>query len=87
MSLKTLFLNQEFSSPIGIAPVGLTGLIWPNAEKYLMHTADKNEIPFCLSTVATCSPEDLDNKGEFSSKSKWFQLYPPKQQRRFWILY
>ncbi|MDA8824369.1 alpha-hydroxy-acid oxidizing protein [Schleiferiaceae bacterium] len=76
--LKTTFLNQEFSSPIGIAPVGLTGLIWPNAEKYLLKIADKNEIPFCLSTVATCSPEDVDSQKKYSSRSKWFQLYPPK---------
>lgn len=76
--LKTTFLNQEFSSPIGIAPVGLTGLIWPNAEKYLLKVADKNGIPFCLSTVATCRPEDIDALNQMSSKSKWFQLYPPK---------
>lgn len=76
--LKTTFLNQEFSSPIGIAPVGLTGLIWPNAEKYLLKVADKSGIPFCLSTVATCRPEDIDSLNQMSSKSKWFQLYPPK---------
>lgn len=76
--LKTRFLNHEFSAPIGIAPVGLTGLIWPNAEKYLLKIADKNRIPFCLSTVATCSIEDIDRQDRFSSKSKWFQLYPPK---------
>ena len=76
--LKTTFLNQNYSSPIGIAPVGLTGLVWPNAEKHLLNTADKNGIPFCLSTVATCSPEEIDRKDKFSPKSKWFQLYPPK---------
>jgi len=78
VDLKTTFLNQPFSCPIGIAPVGLTGLIWPNAEKHLLKIADKNGIPFCLSTVATCSPEDVDSQNEFSSQSKWFQLYPPK---------
>jgi L-lactate dehydrogenase (cytochrome) len=78
VDLKTTFLNQDFSSPIGIAPVGLTGLVWPNAEKYLLKIADKNRIPFCLSTVATCSPEEIDRQNKFSSKSKWFQLYPPK---------
>jgi L-lactate dehydrogenase (cytochrome) len=76
--LKTSFLNQEYSSPIGIAPIGLAGLIWPNAEKDLMKTADRNGIPFCLSTVATCSPEEIDPEYKFCSKSKWFQLYPPK---------
>lgn len=76
--LKTTFLNQQYSSPIGIAPVGLTGLIWPDAEKYLLQMAGEMEIPFCLSTVATCSPEDIDAQNEYSPKSKWFQLYPPK---------
>lgn len=76
--LKTIFLNQEYSAPIGIAPVGLTGLIWPNAEKHLLQMADLNGIPFCLSTVATCSPEDIDSRNKYSTKSKWFQLYPPK---------
>ena len=76
--LKTYFLNQEYSSPIGIAPIGLTGLVWPNAEKHLLTIANNNGIPFCLSTVATCSPEDIDPQNIFSSKSKWFQLYPPK---------
>lgn len=77
-NLKTTFLNHEFSSPIGIAPVGLTGLVWPNAEKYFLKIADKNDSPFCLSTVATCSPEEIDPRENFSTKSKWFQLYPPK---------
>lgn len=77
-NLKTTFLNQDFSCPFGIAPIGLTGLVWPNAEKYLLKVADKNQIPFCLSTVATCSPEGVDPENQFSSRSKWFQLYPPK---------
>ena len=73
-SLKTTFLNQNFSSPIGIAPVGLTGLIWPKAEHFLATVADSKSIPFCLSTVATCSPEDLDKKQIFNPTTKWFQL-------------
>ncbi|MGC6415382.1 MAG: alpha-hydroxy acid oxidase, partial [Bacteroidia bacterium] len=77
-NLKTTFLNYEFSSPIGIAPVGLTGLVWPNAEKHFLKIADENGSPFCLSTVATCSPEEIDPREKFTTKSKWFQLYPPK---------
>lgn len=75
--LKTEILGQEFLAPIGIAPVGLTGLIWPKAEAYLAKLASKKEIPFCLSTVATMSPEEVDDLG-VKSKVKWFQLYPPK---------
>ena len=63
-----------YDAPFGVAPVGLTGLIWPRAEKYLAKMSVKNNIPFALSTVACASIEDtakhLDGRG-------WFQLYPP----------
>ena len=32
-------LGTEFSLPFGIAPVGMSGLIWPNAEKILAKAA------------------------------------------------
>lgn len=77
-SLKTNFLGQDFASPVGIAPVGLTGLIWPKAESYLYNVACVKDIPFCLSTVATSSPEEIGDGSRKPSKVKWFQLYPPK---------
>ena len=76
--LKNTFLGQKFNSPIGIAPIGLGGLIWPKAEKHLVNVAIQSKIPFCLSTLATCSPEELDPLGLAPPKLKWFQLYPPK---------
>lgn len=78
VNLQTTFLNNDFASPVGIAPIGLTGLIWPNAEKYLLKFANNENIPFCLSTVSTSSPEILNREVESSTKNKWFQLYPPK---------
>lgn len=77
-STEIKFLGMEYSAPIGIAPIGLTGLIWPKAENYLVNTAEINQIPFCLSTVATCEPEGLDPNKTVDKKNKWFQLYPPK---------
>jgi len=76
--LKTELFGFKYDAPIGIAPVGLTGLIWPNAEKHLSLSAFKNNIPFCLSTVATMSPEEIDPRNQIKTENKWFQLYPPK---------
>ena len=77
-NLTTSIFEYDFNAPIGIAPIGLTGLIWPNAEKYLARVAKQFQIPFCLSTVATASPEEVNEIQGIDNKLKWFQLYPPK---------
>jgi L-lactate dehydrogenase (cytochrome) len=77
-NLKCNFLDETYSLPFGIAPVGLTGLIRPNAETYLAHGAEQNDIPFCLSTVSTATPEAIGDIRNLKSKNKWFQLYFPK---------
>ena len=74
-NLKTTILNHEYGLPFGIAPVGMSGLIWPNAEKILAKTAAESNIPYTLSTVASQSPEDL---APHIDKNAWFQLYPPR---------
>ena len=74
-NLKTNILNHEYGLPFGIAPVGMSGLIWPNAEKILAKTAAGSNIPYTLSTVASQSPEDL---APHIDKNAWFQLYPPR---------
>ena len=40
--LTTEFLGQTLSAPFGIAPVGMSGLIWPDAEGHLARSAAKN---------------------------------------------
>ena len=72
---ETTLFGHKYSAPIGIAPVGLTGLMWPNIELHLAAAAQRQEIPFCLSTVATETPERVGNK---VGTMGWFQLYPPK---------
>ena len=67
--------DQTYSAPIGMAPVGLTGLMWPKVEQHLASTAQRMNIPFCLSTVATETPETI---GKLAGDQGWFQLYPPK---------
>jgi L-lactate dehydrogenase (cytochrome) len=73
--LTTTLLGQTLPLPIGIAPVGMSGLIWPGAEQMLARTASRENIPFSLSTVASQLPEDV---GPQAGDHAWFQLYPPR---------
>ncbi len=73
--LSTTFLGKTFPLPIGIAPVGMSGLIWPGAEQMLARTAATENIPYTLSTVASQLPEDV---GPHAGEHAWFQLYPPR---------
>ncbi len=75
--LAVSLLGQTFPLPFGIAPVGMSGLIWPNAERLLAKAAAKAGIPYTLSTVATAAPEDL--AGSIGDHG-WFQMYPPRDE-------
>jgi L-lactate dehydrogenase (cytochrome) len=73
--VETELFGIPYSAPIGIAPVGMTGLIWPGADAALARTAAEHRIPYVLSTVATESPEVA---GPMAGGMGWFQLYPPR---------
>ncbi|GAB4285024.1 MAG: FMN-dependent L-lactate dehydrogenase LldD [Roseovarius sp.] len=69
------FLGARYELPVGIAPVGMSGLVWPDAERHLARAAAAAGIPYCLSTVASRRPEDLR---DVIGAHGWFQLYPPR---------
>ena len=73
--LSTTFLGQTHSLPFGIAPVGMSGLIWPEAERLLAKAAAALTIPYSMSTVATQTPEDV---APHLGAHAWFQMYPPR---------
>jgi len=73
--LSTSLFGTKLPLPFGIAPLGMSGLIWPDAERLLARSAAAANIPYCLSTVATQSLEDL---APHLGDQGWFQLYPPK---------
>ncbi|MDB9845159.1 alpha-hydroxy-acid oxidizing protein [Acidimicrobiales bacterium] len=75
-SVETELFGITYTAPIGIAPVGLTGLIWPGADAALAAAAADRRIPYCMSTVSTTSPEVA---GPASDGMGWFQLYPPRE--------
>lgn len=73
--LNRPLFDLPYQLPFGIAPVGMSGLIWPDAERHLARAAAQAGIPYTLSTVASQSPEDL---APHIGDKAWFQLYPPK---------
>jgi L-lactate dehydrogenase (cytochrome) len=77
VDLSTSLCGRDYPLPFGISPVGMSGLIWPDAERKLARAATKAGIPYSISTVATRTPEEvaprLDGNG-------WFQMYPPRDE-------
>ena len=72
--MQTELFGHTYSAPFGIAPVGLQGLMWPNAAAILAKAAFDHNIPFILSTVSTSSIEEI---AEITEGRAWFQLYHP----------
>ncbi|WP_298412461.1 alpha-hydroxy acid oxidase [Hydrotalea sp.] len=70
--------GHTYDAPVGIAPIGLQGLIWPKSPEILAKAALKHNIPFILSTVSTSSIERI---AELSEGRSWFQLYHPADNR------
>lgn len=75
--LATEVLGQKVSAPFGPAPVGLTGLMWPDAPKHIARAAAARGLPVGLSTYATASIEEV---GAIAGPGMWFQLYPLKDE-------
>ena len=75
--LGVKLFEKDLPLPFGIAPVGMSGLIWPNAEYLLAQTAARIGIPYSLSTVAAQTPEHV---APVLGQHGWFQLYPPKDR-------
>lgn len=72
--LKTELFGHVYDAPFGISPVGLQGLMWPDAAEILAKAATEHNIPFILSTVSTSSIEKI---GAVTEGNFWFQLYHP----------
>jgi len=67
----TLF-GQHCASPLILAPTGLAGLLFRRGELAAARAAEKFSVPYCLSTMATCSIEEITTE---TTQPKWFQLY------------
>ncbi|MCT8159873.1 alpha-hydroxy acid oxidase [Pseudoruegeria sp. SHC-113] len=75
--LTCSLMGQRYPLPVGISPVGSSGVMWPDAELRLARLAGREGIPYGLSTVAMRTPEET---GPLAKGHGWFQLYPPRQE-------
>jgi L-lactate dehydrogenase (cytochrome) len=78
IDMSVELFGHRYSAPFGISPIGLQGLMWPNAPEILAKAAAKHDIPYILSTVSTSSIERI---AEVSDGKAWFQLYHPTENK------
>lgn len=64
--------------PMAIGPSGFNGMLWPDADIELARAAAAKGIPFCLSTVANASLEQI--RAALPDLELWFQLYALKDE-------
>ncbi|RZK35269.1 MAG: alpha-hydroxy-acid oxidizing protein [Pedobacter sp.] len=76
IDMSVELFGRKYSAPFGVSPIGLQGLMWPNAPEILAKAAAKHDIPYTLSTVSTSSIERI---AEVSEGKAWFQLYHPTE--------
>lgn len=76
----TTVLGASASLPFGIAPTGFTRMMQTEGEIAGASAAGAAGIPFCLSTLGTCSIEEVKTVNPYGRN--WFQLYIWKDRDR-----
>lgn len=77
VDLSCHLFGRQYDLGIGIAPVGLANMMWPEAETHLAQAAQKANIPYILSTMGTTSLEEI---ARHAPDVGWFQLYVPRDR-------
>lgn len=77
LQLSTEIFGQSFSMPVGLGPVGFSGMYAHRGEVQAARAAHAAGVPFCLSTLSIC---DVTEVAEKSGKPIWFQLYMIKDR-------
>ncbi len=64
--------GKRYDAPLVLAPTGLAGLLSRRGELRAVRAASRINVPYCLSTMATCSIEQIAAEVD---APHWFQLY------------
>jgi L-lactate dehydrogenase (cytochrome) len=75
IDLSTELFGQRWAMPVGLGPVGLSGLYARRGEVQAARAAAAAEIPFTLSTLSACSIGEVARAAPL-----WFQLYVVKDR-------
>src|SRR3954471_11843367 len=71
-STEVELFGRRYKAPIGVAPMGSAGLMWPGAEKLFAAEAQRTGIPYVLATPGNASIEEI---AAIAPDVFWFQLY------------
>ena len=71
IDLSTELFGKRWSLPVGLGPVGLSGLYARRGEVQAARAAAAANVPFALSTVSACSLREVAASGHVP----WYQLY------------
>jgi len=71
IDLRTSLFGHEWAMPVGLGPVGLSGLYARRGEVQAARAAAAANVPMALSTVSGCSLREVAASGDVP----WFQLY------------
>ena len=71
IDLRTSLFGHEWAMPVGLGPVGLSGLYARRGEVQAARAAAAAKVPMALSTVSGCSLREVAASGNVP----WFQLY------------
>src|SRR6201990_397644 len=71
IALSTDLFGHRWSLPVGLGPVGLSGLYARRGEVQAARAAAQANVPFALSTVGGCSLREVATSGHVP----WYQLY------------
>jgi L-lactate dehydrogenase (cytochrome) len=76
LDLSTGLFGQRWALPVGLGPVGLSGLYARRGEVQAARAAAAAGVPFTLSTLSACSIEEV----AAAEHDFWFQLYIVKDR-------
>ena len=71
-NLSKKIFDFDFNYPFGFAPMGMTNLSWPEADKMIAKESAYNNIPTCVSMASSTTLEDMFT---FSEGHSWMQIY------------
>lgn len=72
IDVGTRLFGRDHALPIGLGPIGISGMLARRGEVQAARAADNANVPFCLSTVSICSLEEIRAA---VVNPFWFQLY------------
>lgn len=72
IDLSTQWFGRPMPMPIGLGPIGISGMFRRRGEVQAARAASAAGLPFCLSTVGICSLAEIT---KMVPAPIWFQLY------------